>query len=170
MEQPGERPNNKEKLRLFIDALDEKSRKIFWYFRCHRHGSIAELTNITGASNNMEVLSRLREVINPIAVRVFGQPLVEFCKSRIDPITGKKVLFHWWLLDFAEDNQLPAGVEGKPLVDFFDEHDQIVIIAEVSPTMTISEHVKAELRQGILCIRLDKLRQNPGGKGSGYGN
>ena len=158
MEQQGKRPIKKEELRLFMDALDEKSRRIFWHFRYHGHVRLGELTELIDASNNMEVLYRLREVINPLAVSVLGRPLVDFCESRIDYVTGKKVLFHWWLLDFTEDNQPQTWVGGKPALDFFDEHDHIMIISEVSPSLTVSDRVKVEQRQGILRIRLEKLR------------
>ena len=158
MEQRGKRPIKKEELRLFMEALDEKSRRIFWHFRYHGHVRLPELTELINASNNMEVLYRLREVINPLAISVLGRPLVDFCESRIDRVTGKKVLFHWWLLDFTEDNQPQTGVGGKPVLDLFDEHDHIVIISEVSPSLTVSDRAKVEQRQGILSIRLDKLQ------------
>jgi len=158
MEQRGKRSIKNEELRFFLDALDEKSRRIFWHFWYQRHVSLAELTELINASNNMEVLYRLREAINPIAVSIFGRPLVDFCESRIDHITGKKVLFHWWLLDFIEDSQPQTGLGGKPALDLFNEHDHILIIAEVSPSLTLSDRVKVEQRQGILSIRLDKLQ------------
>lgn len=158
MEQWGERPIKQEALRLFMDALDEKSRKIIWYFRYHGHVRLAELTELINASNNMEVLYRLREVINPLAVSIFGRPLVYFCESRIDRVSGKKVLFHWWLLDFTENNQPQTGVGGKHALDLFDEYDHIVIVSEVSPSLTVSDRAKVEQRQGILSIRLDKLQ------------
>ncbi len=148
----------KKNLKLFLDILDEKSRKIFWYFRYHGHVRLTELTKLIGASNDMEVLNRLREVINPTAIRIFGKPVLEFCESRVDPVTGKKVLFNWWLLEFSEDHQSLTGEEVTPLVDLFDEEDQIVIVSEVSPSITVSNKVKVEQRHGILSIRLDKIR------------
>lgn len=153
-----EENQSKENLSLFLDTLDEKSRKMFWYFRYHGHVRLAKLTELIRASTDMEVLYRLREVINPAAERIFGRPLLEFSESRIDRITGKKVLFNWWLSDFVEDNQLLAGEGGKPLVDLFDEDDRIVIVSEISPSITVSDRVKVEQRHGILNIRLDKLQ------------
>lgn len=158
MEQCGKRPIKKEELRLFLEALDEKSRRLFWHFRYHGHVRLAELTELIDASNNMEVLYRLREVINPLAVSILGRPLVDFCESRLDRVTGNKVLFHWWLLDFTEDNQPQTEIGGKPALDLFDEDDHIMIISEVSPSLTVSDRVKVEQRPGILSIRLDKLR------------
>lgn len=155
----GEKAWSKENLSFLMDVLDEMSRKTIWYLLWHRHARLAELTKLTGASADMEVLARLREVINPTAVSIFGRPVLEFSASRIDHITGKKVLFHWWLLDFTEDNQPLTGEGGKLPADLFDEDGQIVIVAEVSPSISVSDMVKVEQRNGILTIRLDKLRK-----------
>ncbi|MCR4435946.1 MAG: hypothetical protein QHH06_08805 [Clostridiales bacterium] len=73
-------------------------------------------------------------------------------------MTGEKVLFHWWLSDFAEDGSLPAGEGGKPLIDVFEEDDHMVVVFEVPPSVTVSGRVKVEQRHDILSIRLDKLR------------
>ncbi|MDD3395390.1 MAG: hypothetical protein PHG19_12230 [Anaerotignum sp.] len=142
----------------FMDALDAQSRKIIWYFRYHRHVRIAELTELIGASSDMEALYRLKEVINPVATRFFGKPLLEFCESRIDQNTGKSVLFHWWLMDFLEEGEPVIGEREKPLVDIFDEENQLVIISEVSPLMKLSDKVKVEQRHGILSITIDKIQ------------
>lgn len=149
------RSNN---LNLFLNSLDDKSRKIFWHFRCHGHARLAELTELIGASADMEVLHRLREIINPTAVEIFGRPLLEFSASRVDRTTGEKVAFHWWLLDSTQDNPFFIGEGGKPLVDIFEEEDQIIIISEISPSITVSDRVVVEQRHGILQIRLDKIR------------
>ena len=73
---------SKENLRLFMDALDEKSRRIFWHFRWHGHAKLSELVELIGASSDMEVLSLLKEVINPIAMRFFDRLALEFSESR----------------------------------------------------------------------------------------
>ncbi len=148
----------KENISLFLNALDEKSRKIFWYLRCHGYARLSELAELIRASTDMEVLYFLREIINPIAVRIFGRPVLEFFESRIDRITGKKVLFNWWIMDFIQDNQPLIGKGEKPLVDLFNEDDQIVIISEISPSVRVRDRVKVEQRHGILSIWLDKLQ------------
>jgi len=145
-------------LSLFINALDTQSRKIFWYLRYHRHVKLAKLTELIGASADMETLYRLKEIINPTATRMFGKPLLEFCKSRIDQKTGKRVLFNWWLVDFIEERQSVTGERGKPLTDVFDEENQLVIVFEVSPSLKLSDKVKVEQRHGILSITLDKIQ------------
>ena len=159
---------------LLMKELDTKSRKIIWYLRCHGHVRLTELTRLISASADMETLYRLKEVINPAAMKIFGKPLLEFYKSRIDQTTGKRVLFNWWLLDFMEDGQLVAGNKETPLVDIFDEKDRIVIVSEVSPSLILSDRVKVEQRHGILNITLYKLQnleqrhQSPTYLGGGF--
>ncbi|TCO77365.1 hypothetical protein [Marinisporobacter balticus] len=148
---------SKQNVSLFLDALDEKSRKIFWYFRWHGHARLAELVDIIGAANDMEVLYRLREVINPTAIRIFGKPVLEFCESKVNPINGKKVIFNWWLLDFEEGKQPLTGEDKRILMDVFDEEDQIMIVAEVSPSVRVKDMAKVEEKHGILSIKLEKL-------------
>ncbi|OYO84368.1 hypothetical protein C8E03_11438 [Lachnotalea glycerini] len=145
-----------DNLSIFLNSLDEKSRKIFWYFRCHGHARIAELTELIGSLADMEVLDRLREVINPAAIEIFGKPILEFRESGLDRMSGKKIPFHWWLSDDLSDNQLFIGEGGKPLVDVFDEENQIVIITEISSSITLSDRVKIEQRHGIVQITLSK--------------
>jgi hypothetical protein len=143
-------------LRRLMDALDPQSKRIIWHLRCHRHVRLAELTGLIGASADMETLYRLKEVINPAAVKILGQPLLEFCEARIDQTTGKRVLFNWWLPDFPEEGGFSEGGREKPLADVFDEKDKIVIVSEVSPSIKLSDKVKVEHRHGILSITLDK--------------
>ncbi len=151
-----------DSLNGFLNSIDKKSRKIYWHIRCHGHAKLAELTELIGAEADMEVLYRIREIINPAAAESFGKPLLEFHESRVDRITGYIILFQWWLSDIMEDNPLSADECGKPLVDIFDEEDQIIIVSEISPSITVSNKINMEQRHGILYIRLDKLHKDPG--------
>jgi len=165
-------------LSLLMDALDEKSREILWHLWWHRHAQLDELAELIGASTDMEVLFRLREVINPVAERILGKPILEFSESRVDPVTGEKVLFSWWLgfdgsTELAEvklttglEGQPLGGRRGGPLVDLFDEKDHIMIIAELPPSVRLRPEglrpewlaKKAEVayKNGILKIKLAK--------------
>ena len=141
-----------------MKELDAKSRKIIWHLWCHGHVRLSELTGLIGACADMETLYRLKEVINPAAMRIFGKPLLVFYKSRIDHSTGKRVLFNWWLPDFMEEGQPVAGNREKPLFDIFDEKDRIVIVSELSPSLKLSDRVKVEQRHGIVSITLEKIQ------------
>jgi len=148
-------------LSLLLYTLYEKSREILWHLWWQGHARLDELVELIGAATDMEVLFRLREVINPAAERILGQPIVEFRESRVDPATGEKVLFSWWL----ELDERTTGLKGRPLarrrggplVDLFDEKDHIMIIAELSPSVRLTKEAETAYKNGILRIRLGKL-------------
>jgi len=148
-------------LSLLIDALDQKSSEILWHLWWQRHARLDELAQLLGASTDMEVLFRLREVINPAAERTLGQPILEFHESRVDPLTGEKVLFSWWLeFDTARlegAGQPLARRTGGALVDLFDEKDHIMIIAQLPSSIRLAKEAETAYKNGILRIRLGKL-------------
>jgi len=135
-----------------LDVLDEKSRAIIWWLWWNRHAEISELAELTEAPTDMEILTRLKEVINPVAKRIFGREIVEFADSRIDPVTGEKVLFSWWLVD--EDIQIEQSE--KPLIDIFDEKGNVTIIAQL-PHLVKSEKPEIQYKNGIVKIKLEKI-------------
>lgn len=145
----------KENLRLFMDALDQNSKRIFWHFRWHGHTKLHELVELVNAASDMEVLNLINEVINPTAMRFFNRPALEFYEAKIDCVSGKKLLFHWWLSDFTGDKQQSAD-NGK-LLDVFDEEDKIIIVSEISPSLKVSNIAKVEQRHGIVSISLEKI-------------
>lgn len=148
---------SKKNIKFFMDSLDEKSRKILWYFRWHKHCRLSKLVKLIDASTDMEVLYILKEIINATAQEVLGRPILEFNESKIDHFTGEKVLFSWWLLDYPEDEELLEMGKNEPLADVFDEGDQIVVVFDISPSIQVLEDkVRIEQRNGILSIRLDK--------------
>lgn len=145
-----------DSIKLFMDALDEKSRKIFWYLRWHGHAMLSELAELIDAATDMEVLHRLRGVINLEGKKIFGKPIVEFSESRVDRMTGEKLLFNWWLTDFEGKDGISG--EERNLADIFDEGDQMVIICEIPFSTKLSDRPKVEQNHGILSIKLDKLQ------------
>lgn len=151
---------SKKSAKFFMDSLDEKSRKILWYLRWHKHCKLSKLVKLIDASTDMEVLYILKEIINASAQEILGKPILEFNESKIDRLTGEKVLFSWWLLDYPEDEELLEVGRNEPLADVFDEGDQIVVVFDISPSIQVLEDTaKIEQRNGILSIRLDKASQ-----------
>ena len=132
--------------------LDEKSRQILWYLWWNRHAEIGELVQLTGAETDMEVLSRIKQAINPAAEDVLGEEIVRFENSKIDPITGEKVLFSWWLAE-----SLLRGKRREPLVDIFEENNHIVILAQLPAPMELAGQARVEYKNGILKINVEKL-------------
>lgn len=123
------------KITRFMDALDEKSRAIVWHIWRNGHAKIRELSKLINAPTDSYTLSRLREVINPIAEKILGRPILRFEESRIDTFTGEKVLFSWWLT-----NGLPLMNKRDGLLDIFDEPDFLRIVAQI-PNVNSEESV-----------------------------
>jgi hypothetical protein len=140
-------------LNQLLELLDDKSRAILWHLWWNRHAPIDELRDLINAEQDFEVLSRLRDNINPQAQRILNRPVVSFEKTKVDPVTGKKVLFNWWFLD--EDSRLFPGRKGKTLVDIFNEGDGVTLIAQLPELVNISAP-DIEYRNGVLRIRLKR--------------
>lgn len=109
-------------------ALDPASGEIIWYLWENRHAKIEELRKLLGESSHMNVLTRIKEVINPMARKILGVPLLVFERSRIDYVTGENILYNWWLSEEAE--RRPAE-EGRS-IDIFDEGDHVIVIMELA--------------------------------------
>ena len=121
-------------------ALDPASGEIIWYLWENRHAKIEELRELLGESSHMNVLTRIKEVINPGARKILSRPLLVFERSRIDYDTGENVLYSWWLGKEAERR---PGQEGK-LVDVFDEGDHVMVIMELAGVREEDIQVKVE--------------------------
>ncbi|MDI6892511.1 MAG: Hsp20/alpha crystallin family protein [Actinomycetota bacterium] len=120
-------PINKETVNGVAEELDPISQEILWYLWQNGHGTIDELTELVSAPTHMDILFRIREVINPTAERIIGNPILSFEKSRIDPETGEKILFNWWLVGREQSG------EGRKetLLDVFDEGDHLYVVMEL---------------------------------------
>lgn len=141
------RDEDKRVLDCLFGALDEKSRALLWHLWWNRHAQISELRELIGASQDYEVLYRLNEVINRKSEAMLGRPIVAFEHSRVDPLTGEKVLFSWWFLEIGECK--------LPQLDMFEEKDRVVIIAQLSGDVDWS-HPEVIYKNGILQIMLKK--------------
>jgi len=143
-------------LAQLLQVLDEKSRAMLWHLWWHRHAEISELRELIDAASDFEVLYRLKEVINEQSQRLWGRPIVSFEQSRIDSLSGGKVLFSWWFLD--EEN-VPILAGNKPLLDVFNEKDSLSIIAQVPTSVDPAQH-EVLYKNGILKVRLGKRMSN----------
>lgn len=132
------------KMHPLMRAVDEKSRQIITYLLRERHAGIRKLANLISASSDMEVLIRIREVINPKAKEVIGEPLITFERSKIDPLTGEKIVFSWWLKE-----ELMEGLHYERLLDVFDEEDGLRVVACLPPQ---EKDVNVEVKDDFLII------------------
>ena len=146
-------------LEQFLATLDETSRTILMHLWWNRHASIADLRNILDGASDFDILSRLRDVINNKAVAFQGKPIVGFEQSKIDSVTGEKVMFEWWFLEQDIEGQ-NFQTSDKPLVDVFNEKDALAIVVSL-PSSVDTSHPTIEVKNGVLKLTLKKnLAQN----------
>ena len=110
-----------------VSQLDSDGRDMLWYLWENRHAKINQLAELIDAPNHMHVLLIIKETINPVGEKVVGCPILSFERSKLDPETGEKVLFSWWLVGH-QDRCVPSE---ERLLDIFDEGSQIRVIMEV---------------------------------------
>ena len=146
------RDTDQNGLAHFLQSLDEKSRAILWHLWWHRHAEISELRNIGDTVDDFEVLYRLKEVINRKSKELWGKPIVSFEQSKIDPLTGEKILFSWWYMD--EEDVLVSGVDSA-LLDVFNEKDNVIIIAQLPASVNLTAP-DIQFKNGILRVKFKK--------------
>lgn len=132
------------KMNSLMKTVDEKSRQIITYLSRGRHAGIRELADLICASSDMEVLIRIREIINSKAREVIGEPIITFERSKIDPLTGEKIVFSWWLKE-----ELIEGLHHERLLDVFDEEDNLRVVACLPPQ---ERDVNVEVKDDFLII------------------
>jgi len=131
--------------------LDKKSVQILIYLLKERHAGIRKLADLIDASSDMEVLVKIREVINPKVQETMGRPLIIFEQSKLDPLTGQKITFSWWL-----NEELVDDVPNGKLLDFHDEKDTLRVVASI-PLQ--EEDIKVEVKDNFLIIAGKKYYQ-----------
>nr|CBX28787.1 hypothetical protein N47_L13850 [uncultured Desulfobacterium sp.] len=105
--------------------LDGASKEILWFLYENRHAGIDTLAKLTEAPNHMDVLLKIKEIINPAAEKIIGYPILSFESSRADRETGENVTFSWWLAG------QPHRERRELLPDIFDEDDNLVVCLEL---------------------------------------
>jgi HSP20 family molecular chaperone IbpA len=83
------------------------------------------LAKLIEAPAHMDVLFKIREIINPMAEKITGCPILSFERSKVDWVTGEKVTFCWWL------NGQPTSERQEPLLDIFDEGAVLIVYLEL---------------------------------------
>lgn len=128
----------------FMSELDENSRQITAHLLRERHAEIRKLADLIYASSDMEVLIRIKEIINPKAQKIIGAPLITFERSKIDPLTGEKITFSWWLNEKLMDN-----ISNDKLLDIHYEKE----VLRVTVSLPLQEEdVKVEVKDNFLII------------------
>ncbi|ATW26434.1 hypothetical protein [Candidatus Formimonas warabiya] len=138
----------KDWLRRFLNSLDYRSRAMFWHLWQKGHAELEELRIAANLATDMEALMHVKDVLNPKACEFFGQPVLVFHRSKVNPQTGEKVLFNWWL----ELDPFSPGEQQAPIVDLFENGNTIMVVAEV-PEIRI-DSAELNYKNGILTVRL----------------
>jgi len=137
-------------MKQFLAALDGRSRAIWWHLCCHGHAHVTDLARAAGLDSDMEVLLCIRRVINPAATAALGEPVLEFASCRVDPGTGEKVFYHWWLKPAF---WLKTDTT-HPQVDVFETGQELVVIVDLGNRVE-SCHPEVTCRNGVLMIRFN---------------
>ena len=90
-------------------------------------------------------------LVNPVAEKVVGCPILSFERSRVDPETGEKVLFSWWLM-----GQQEKWIQKEDLLlDIFDEGSHIQVIMEVKGVE--ASDLRLEVHGDQLTVRSERM-------------
>ena len=116
---------DRETLNKIVSELDADSKEILMCLYEHRHARIDTLAKLIEAPTHMDILLKIREIINPTAEKIIGYPILSFESSKVDRETGEKVLFSWWLVGQSHQER------EEPLLDIFDEDAELIIYLEL---------------------------------------
>jgi len=116
---------DRETLDKIVTKLDADSKGILWFLYENRHARIDTLAKLIEAPTHMDILLKIREIINPTAEKIIGYPILSFESSKVDRETGEKVTFSWWLAG------QPHKERKEPLLDIFDEDADLIVYLEL---------------------------------------
>ena len=114
-------------IRRVLEELDSDSQEILSYLWRKKHANIDELASLCPSLNHMDILSKIRGIINPIAERLLGCSLLTFEWSKKDDETGKIITYSWWVTGKIQ----PKDEFEKRTVDIFDEEGYLSMVMEL---------------------------------------
>jgi len=65
----------RETLNKIVSKLDADSKEILWFLYENRHARIDTLAKLIEAPTHMDILLKIREIINPTAEKIIGYPI-----------------------------------------------------------------------------------------------
>jgi len=128
---------DQEAIAKIAEELDTESRNILLCVWQNRHAPIDELARVYNAPNHMDVLHRIKEIINPTSQKVTGFPVLTFERSKVDGFTGEQVMFNWWIVGDSKVSVRNGSTFGakedkeQSLLDVFDEEGYLNVIMEL---------------------------------------
>lgn len=143
---------NQETINNIMQSLDPASKIIVTYLWQNKHAAIDELAVLYGSPSHMHILLKIKEVINPLAEKITGYPLLVFEESRIDPENGRKIMFNWWIADEERRN-----LRREFFLDLFDEGDLIRIVMEIYGVC--QEDIRLEVNKNNLVVSVNSAEE-----------
>lgn len=138
---------DKNNFERFMGDIDWKSREIVWYLLRNRYAGIRELTGLV-QETDMEVLTRIRKVINPASKKFLGKEIMEFKESEVDVGSGRKITFKWWIKEDFSSKLIEKKEEN---LDVFDEPGKLRIVMEL-PFIVEENDIKLEINNDVLIL------------------
>ena len=132
------------------EQLDTDCKKILLFLWDKHYAMISELAGLINAENHMQVLTTIKDAINPMAEKIIGCPIISFERSKTHPETQEKILFSWWL------NGIPKNIkkDRDRLLDIFDEGSYIQVILEIKKVE--KKDLKIIVNKNELIIKSEK--------------
>lgn len=150
-------------MEALMAGLDPCSGKILSHLLRVRHAHVDELTAVASLRCHSEVLYRIREIINPLASRCLGRPVVELRRLWVDPATGESVSYHWWV-DEGWARQV-RGQRGR--LEVRESGTVLEISVEPGPGSILSGDAEVWVRPKGAVVRLGKGPGRPDSGGEG---
>lgn len=143
---------NQETINNIKQGLDPESKILVTNLWQNKHAAIDELAALYDSSSHMHILLKIKEVINPLAEKITGYPLLVFEESRIDPENGRKIMFNWWIVDEERQN-----LRREFFLDLFDEGDLIRIVMEMYGVC--QEDIRLEVNKNNLVVSVNSAEE-----------
>ena len=158
---------DEETLTTLAAKLDPPAAHLLWHVWHNGYANLEELVQLLGSDSHSEVLLKIKGEINPTAEQLLGSPILDFRKRATDTVTGKTVLFSWWIAGRKKEkgvrNLLCAAPSGpfrqkvpdtffSGPIDLFDEDDHVDVVVELPGARP------EDIRASVECLNEEGLR------------
>lgn len=113
------------------EELDPEAGTILWHIWYNGHAGIQELAELIQAECHTDVLVKIRTVINPLAEKLLGFPVLIFMSQCVKSCSGETVPYSWWIAGRREGEDL-MGIRSRcSRIDIFKNSDHVDVIADL---------------------------------------
>ena len=86
-----------EQIHVLAQKIDVLSEEILWYLWKNKHATLIELMALRTLVDQSEVLNRIKNIINPLAEKLFGFPFCVFKTEKKHPKQNRIIANNWWV-------------------------------------------------------------------------